>query len=696
MRRRKFIRTLLLVSGGGLAGLAVERETAVKPGPPPASQENSAPARPHPGDTPFSKTPIAPDYAARRRMFLDWAAQRATPHERGGVLIDLVKFEAGAIKTISAAALDDALAFVNTRGDPSDFTVADLVRLYFLHKDTGFLSPAQVNAVREALLSYKYALDEPGRSQTEMWTENHQILSHGSDYLAGQLFPDDRFTNDGRTGAEHRDKARERVLHWINYRARTGPAEWDSIPYYNMDLAALLNLVEFAQDPDIQTRAAMMVDLLLFDLAVNSYYGQLGTSHGRAYANNVLSAAGDSLMTFQALVFGCGRLQSVDMASTMLVTGKRYVVPPVLEAIGLDAPQEFLNYERHSIPLTPDAAAQYGLSLTDLRDVETWWAMGAFTDPAVINLTYDAIEKYDLWHYKDFQPLKPTGGFLRRLGLLPPASRALSPDSNGALLSEVNKLTYRTPDAMLSTAQDYRPGEEGAQQHIWQATLGPYAVVFVTNPGSHERSQGPGYWIANGRMPRNAQYRNVLISIYNIERHVVPGRLESRPYGFTHAYFPKWAFDEVIDVASPSGGGWTFGRVADGYVALYSHLPRKWATSGPEADQEIGAAGFENVWICQIGRKAADGAFSTFIDRIRAAAITVENLQVHYSSPENGELQFGWNTPLLLNGNAIPLHGYPRWENPYTHTGFGSGQFRIACNNQRLDLDFGSGSRSMA
>jgi hypothetical protein len=696
MRRRKFIRNLLLASGGGLAAFAAERETSIKPGPPPdASKEDSRVARPQPGDAPFSKTPIAPDYATRRRMFLDWVAQRGTPQGRNGVLIDLVKYEAGAIKTITSAALDDALSFVNARRDPSDFTLADLVRLYFLHKDSGFLSPLQVNAVRDALLHYKYALDEPGESQTEMWTENHQILSHGSDFLVGQLFPNEKFSNDGRSGAEHRDKARELVLRWISYRARTGPAEWDSIPYYNMDLAALLNLVEFAQDPGVQTRATMMVDLLIFDLAVNSYYGQLGTSHGRAYTNNVLSAAGDSLLTFQTLVFGCGRLQSADMASSMLVTSKRYVVPPALEAIGLDIPQEFLNLERHSIPLTSDAAAQYGLSLTDLRDVETWWAMGAFTDPAVINLTYDAIEKYDLWHYKDFRSLKTTGGFLRRLGLLPATSRALHPDSNGALLSEANKITYRTPDAMLSTAQDYRPGEEGAQQHIWQATLGPYAVVFVTNPGPHGRSQGPGYWSANGRMPRNAQYRNVLISIYNIERHVLPGRLESRPYGYTHAYFPKWAFDEVIDVPSPSGGGWIFGRVGDGYIALYSHLPRQWITSGPEAESEIGAPGFENVWICQVGRKANDGAFPAFVDSIRAVAVTVENLHVRYGSPGNGDLQFGWNTPFLLNGTAIPLRGYPRWQNPYTHTDFGSEQFHIACKNAHLDLDFQSGSRSM-
>jgi len=696
VRRRKFIRNLLLASGGGLAAIAAERETAIKPGPPSdASKEDSRVARPRPGDTPFSKTPIAPDYSARRGMYLHWIAQRPTPHQRSGVLVDLVKFESGASKAITPAALDDALAFVNARRDPSDFTVADLVRLYHLHKDSGFLSPTQVSAVRDALLHYKYALDEPGVSEAEMWTENHQILSHGSDYLVGQLFPDEKFSNDGRTGAEHRDKARELVLRWIDYRARTGPAEWDSIPYYNMDLAALLNLVEFAQDPEIQTRATMMVDLLIFDLAVNSYYGQLGTSHGRAYANNVLSAAADSLLTFQTLVFGHGRLQSADMASSTLVTGKRYVLPPALEAIGLDMPQELLNLERHSIPLTAEAAAQYGLSLTDLRDVETWWAMGAFTDPAVINLTYNAIDKYDLWHYKDFQPLKKPGGFLRHLGLLPAASRALYPDSNGAILSEVNKITYRTPDAMLSTAQDYRPGEEGAQQHIWQATLGPYAIVFVTNPGPHERGQGPGYWSSNGRMPRNAQHRNVLISIYNIGRHVVPGRLESRAYGYTHAYFPRWAFDEIVDVPSSSGGGWTCGRVADGYVALYSHLPRQWVTSGPEADQEIGVPGFENVWICQVGRKADDGAFSSFVDSIRAAVIEVDKSHVRYRSPGNGDLQFGWNTPFSLNGSAIPLQGYPRWQNPYTHTDFGSEQFRIACKDKRLELDFQSGSRTI-
>ena len=673
--------------------LAVNRATTVtKAGWPSAHFDYAPSAHPKPGEALFSKTLIAPTYAERRQMYLAWASQQPTPNERGGVMVDLLKMEAGTIKTLSPGALNDALDFINNRRDPSDFTVAYLVRAYYLHHDDGFLAPAQAEAIRKALLGYKYGLDEPGQTQTITWTENHQILGHSSDYLVGQMFPDTILTNDGKTGREHEEKARAAVLRWLDLHARTGTAEWDSVPYYNMDLAALLNLVEFARDPEVQVRATMMVDLFLFDIAVNSYYGQLGTSHGRATTVLVRSAEGDNLLNFQTLVFGRGRLQSVDMASTMLATGKRYAVPPVLEAIGQDMPEESINYERHSIPLTAAAAAQYGLSLTDPKDFELWWGMGAFTNPSVINLTYDAAEKYHLWYYEDLRPLRTMGRVLRPLGLMPLASRLLNPDANGGVMSEVNKVTYRTPDAMLSTAQDYRAGEKGYQQHIWQATLSPYAVVFATNPGAHDLGEGPGYWTFNGRMPRNAQYKDVLISIYNIQRHVAPGGLDTLPYGFTHAYFPKWAFDEVVEVPAAAGGGWVFGRVAEGYIGLYSHLPYRWATSGQEAGQEIGAPGLQNIWICHVGRKATDGSFQAFVQKVSQAAIDVKGLQVTYAASGVGELRFGWTGLLTLDGKEIALHDYPRWDNPYAHVGFGSEQFHIAFKGESLDLDFQSGA----
>jgi SAM-dependent methyltransferase len=692
-------RKLIWLAAGAVfllaAWIMIDPLTPTKPAWPPLRFDYSPARHPEPGDPPFSKAPIAATYEERRRMYMDWASRRPTSNERGGIMMDLVKLEAGAAKTVSTVPFDDALDFMKARQDPADFTVSYLVRLYYLHHGDGALTAAQSAALRQGLLAYKYALDDPGENQTEMWTENHQILSHGSDYLIGQMFPEATFTNDGRTGRQHRDKAHALVLRWLNFHLRTGTAEWDSVPYSVMDLAALLNLVEFARDADVQVRATMMVDQILFDAAVNSFYGQFGTSHGRATTSMIRSAVGDSLMDFQTLVFGCGQFRSVDMATSALVTGHRYAPPPVLEAIGRDMPEECVNFERHSIPLTAEAVARYGFSFSNLDDFEIFWGMGAFTRPEVINLTYDAIEKNHLWYYENLRRLRTVGRVLRPLGLLPLASRLLRPDSNGTLMSEVNKVTFRTPDAMLSTAQDYRPGEPGYQQHIWQATLGPYAVVFSTNPGAYDLGEGPGYWTSDGRLPRNAQYRNVLISLYNINRHVAPFGLETRPYGFTHAFFPKWAFDEVVEMPSPAGGGWIFGRTGDGYVALYSHLPYQWASAGPEAGQEIGAPGLQNVWICQVGRKATDGPFRFFVQRIAQAKLEVNGLDVAYHAPGTGELRFAWQGPLTVNGQALDLHDYPRWANPYAHVDFGADRLHIEFQGRSLDLDILKGERTV-
>ena len=374
---------------------------------------------------------------------------------------------------------------------------------------------------------------------------------------------------------------------------------------------------------------------------------------------------------------------------------RRYELPPVIEAIGQDVPELFTNYERQSIPVTDEAAVTYGLSFENFDDVPIWWGMGAFTHPKIIDLTIDTAREWDLWHYPDFRDLKDLAGILENLNLLSPATVWLDPDPNGTIMDQVNKITYRTPDYMLSNAQDYRPGEKGYQQHIWQATLDPYAVVFVTNPDSmrEDDRHRPSYWSSQGRLPRNAQIDNVLISLYDIDRHKSPSILEARHYAFTHAYIPRWAFDEVVEVPAEGGGGWIFGRAGDGYVALYSHEPYAWQTEGPDADQEVIALGRRNVWICQLGREAVDGSFEAFVDAVSTAALRIRGLGVSYDAPGLGLLEFAWEGPLTLDGDEIPLHDYPRWGNPYAHIEFGETRFEIVLGEDRLLLDFETGDR---
>ena len=83
-------------------------------------------------------------------------------------------------------------------------------------------------------------------------------------------------------------------------------------------------------------------------------------------------------------------------------------------------------------------------------------------------------------------------------------------------MTEVHIQTYRTSNYMLSCAQSYRPGKPGYQQHPWQATLGPDAVVFTNHPGSNDEASRPNFWAGNGILPRVAQHENVLICIHHI------------------------------------------------------------------------------------------------------------------------------------------------------------------------------------
>lgn len=689
-----------------LIGLAVvgkvtlDRLTLVKPAWPPRRAGEPVPALPQPGDTPFRSSPAVGTFKQRRRRYLDWVARQPAENDRDAIWAEILRMEGGR-EQISEEILDWSLEFVNMRNDCADFAANALLRLWFKYAGSGKLKPRQEAVIKETLLNFIYWMDEPNPLKTDInhYTENHQIMFHTAEYLAGQLFPRSTFYNNGRSGRWHMDHARPLIDRWIDYHSRTGFAEWDSPNYYFCNLAALLNLVDFADDETLSTRAAMLVDLLLFDIAVDSYRGQYSSSHGRAEDHHLKSAAGDPMVTTQALLWGWGRFQSAsDMAAASLASTVHYRLPPVLEAVAHDLPAEMTNYERHSIKLTAEDAFKHDLRCKNIHDVPRWLGMGVFLHPQIIGTVMDMADEWDLWHLggAEYDRYKNIIRHARRLGLPLAGIKGLGIDLAGAELTEVNKITYRTPDYMLSCAQDYRKGEMGYQQHIWQATLSPYAVVFVTNPDSM-REDGlhrPGYWAGNGRLPRAVQHRNLLIALYDIDRN--RGLLESGHHAFTHAYFPRFAFDEVVEKRVFPGGGWVFGRKDDGYIALYSHLPFEWQYEGPDAAREIIAVGRRNAWICLMGRREIDGTFEEFMQGVFNSALRVEGLNVDFDAPRIGRVQFGWNSPLTVKDREIPLGYYPRWHNPYSHTEFNTGRVKIAHGGKELLLDFDRGRRIMS
>ena len=240
---------------------------------------------------------------------------------------------------------------------------------------------------------------------------------------------------------------------------------------------------------------------------------------------------------------------------------------------------------------------------------------------------------------------------------------------------EVNKVTNKTRDYMLSSAQDYRHGGRGNMQHIWQATLGPDAIVFVTHPPFLAESGSPNFWVGNLVLPRVAQWKDFLIDV----RKCPPGS----GMGFTHAYLPLHAFDEWT-----LAGKWLVARKGDGYIAMMSKSGIALIRSGRYAYRELRSHADEDLWLCQMGSKQQDGGFASFRQKVESMPLEFQGLTIKCTTLRNDEISFGWDSPLVINGKMIPLSGFPHYDNPYCTATLPASGMDIRFGGQRLELSW--------
>ncbi len=632
---------------------------------------------------------LAADADARRADYLQAAATgSAFPGQGEGLFTQIARLETG-IGPVSRPEFEESMNKMDQRLDTADFGANGLIRIAYMHGQNPMIPLDLRQRIERTFLNFKYWLDEPGRDEMGFWSENHQILFATVEYLAGHLYPQAVFPNAGHTGAQHAAKARPRILRWLDHRMRFGFSEWYSPVYYEEDLAPLFNLVDFAPEAEIRERAALVLDLMIFDLARLTNGGSFGVSSGRCYEEHKWTGWNQSVGSLVEILFGTrGRWKSRGSMSANSYASSRYRVPHVLLAIGRDQPPRLTDRSRSGISFGEAAAT--GLGFQSLEDGMFWWGMGAYTAPETIVLTRRMIAAYDLWHQPYFQLFGQTRAVPD--SLLATIASSLSPISEGSVLSTANIVTFRTPHAMLSSIQDYRKGQVGYQQHAWQATLGMDAVVFTTAPGTFGRD-GPGEWTGSGSLPRIVQVENVAVLLYN------PGIGQRALFpAVTHAFFPRAAFDEVVSQA-----GWTFARKGDGYVALWSAQGGQWQTAGAFADRELIAAGARNAWICQIGNRAENGPFADFVAAISAASVGASGtgnqdqqtpLSVTYVAPGLGRIDLAWQGAPALNGSPIATNGFPRWGNPYAQVSFGTRAYEIRHGGEFLRHDQDLGTRS--
>ena len=625
----------------------------------------------------FCQEPFSSSAEERRKAFLIHTAQRPT----GNVWSQLVLAQQGL--PVWEGAIYRDLRRIDRRQDTADFAMHGILRLLYQFEDSNSLSKDLLADAKQSVIDFKYWPDEPGTDSMCTWSENHHILFTSAGYLAGQRYPEHIFTNSGWTGKQQMARHRPRILRWLDLRYRTGFSEWMSNVYYDADIAALLSLIEFADDQEIVHRATMVLDLMLTDLACNSYHGCYACTHGRSYESSKKSALREGTSSVSKISFGTGRFRSGSMGGVSLALSTKYHLPEVLYSIANDpATHGMVNRQRMGIRV--DEAQRWGLGFDNTEDGMVWLSLEAYAHPKTLPLFVNMLDDFNWWQNDFFKPFKNQETRIReaqRANRLTELATYFQEDLTRNLREEVNVYTYRTSDYMLSTAQDYRAGFGGDQQAIWQATLGPESVCFTTHPVEHSKAT-PDYWTGSGTLPRAAQVENVAIVIYNVTNK--PSLYVTESAEFTHAWLPRDRFDEVVE-----SDGWTFARHGDGYLALWVSQPTHWQDEpGKDQGSEFIAEGRQCVWLCEMGRKSEDGTFREFVQRITASRIECSGLQVSYASPSQGQLEFGWQLPLKQNGKSIQLHDYPRYHNPFVSADFPAERVTLQHGSHQLILDW--------
>jgi hypothetical protein len=633
--------------------------------------------------------------------------------------------------TVGPAELASWFDRVDAWADCADFDVLQMLHLWFGWRDD--LPDSVRDAVQARLLQFKHWYTEPTPAgvidQRWYWSENHRLIFHTVEYLAGQAWPTEVFQNDGRLGSRHREVACRRLHDWFDEKARYGFSEWHSDVYYEKDLAPLLTLVEWASEPGLAERAAVFLDLLLFDVALHLHRGNFGATHGRSYMKDKSRAEDQPMFGAAKLCFqdtdldwpidgeDPSDLTPLDEGATLLAIAARYRPPDILRRVAQnDAPMT--DREGMGIPIDPSEAIvgrpvrRDGLSYEDPDLVPFWWDRGALTAWQLVPLTMDTMDRYDLWDVELLAPLRPIRDITRGdREVARELAHSVAPVINGGLLADVNTIAWRTRDVMLSTVQSYRAGCSGFQQHAWQATLDERAVVFTTHP-ANEPWRDPAtvhdldhYWTGSGTLPRSAQHGPVAIHLY-APAFAAPHLEALAGFGYcpyTHAFFPIQHFDEVS-----RDGHWTTARKGRGFVALWSWRPVRWRLHDPsvvftngltEPFDLVADGGPENVWVVEVGDGDHWGSFEAFRLATTRAAPEVawhageEGFVVAYRSPSQGEVQFSSLGPLLVDGEEIAISGYPRFDNAWAQVKRGATVVDIRDELGCLSLDLTRGRR---
>lgn len=418
---------------------------------------------------------------------------------------------------------------ITNRDGNSDFQLMAALRWWKQCADR--FAPNKRELFRSALLEFRYWNDETGLDTLVFSSENHQILLHSSQRIAGLLFPEAPFSRSKRSGAEQAAIGKIRLEAWMTDREKWGFQEFLAPAYIGETIMGLLNVYDYGDDAVLRGRAGKLIDHLYKISALYSFQGYGLGPAGRLYRDELLMPQ-------------------------------------------REAKQGMLSWATPRAVLGPNAVLM-----------------------ALSTSTYEPPIEVERWMGEPVEQVHLEGE--TELYLKKAADYMIS----SCRIPVPQKTNYARPDDIL---YGMRPGKSLYQYHLWEATIGDAARVFVQHPGTTEElvDARPGYWVGEGSAPTLQGANGRVHAIYRLS--------PTLPVQFTHAWWPQMQFDEQSIEKN-----WAFGRRGAGYVALWCSQALV-AFDNVSTRSELRAWGSEMGWVCWTSSTSESGTFEEFRKKAKA------------------------------------------------------------------------------
>ncbi|CAA9385170.1 MAG: FIG00985363: hypothetical protein [uncultured Rubellimicrobium sp.] len=223
--------------------------------------------------------------------------------------------EADTVRAIARLALGDggpetramieaSLPRIDDCWDCADFALVPL--LWCRMRFGGLLGPDLCARIDRTVLGYRYWMDESGDDVQWYFSENHALLFHTAAHLGGHLLPDATFARSGRTGREQSAVGAERLRAWLDHFEVWEMAEFNSAPYFPIDLKGLTALFALSPDPEIRDRAGRGIARLVEIVANSAHKGVLTGAQGRSYEHTLRASRTLELSAIGRMLWGTG------------------------------------------------------------------------------------------------------------------------------------------------------------------------------------------------------------------------------------------------------------------------------------------------------------------------------------------------------------------------------------------------------